>query len=91
MALRRSGACLDAPTDDFGYRAIHPILNLAERLVILPAIVNLHAQIWAVNHIPCRASIAMCGMPVDLCVSPEITVCDCWRGHRVAKVIPELG
>ncbi|GFY97477.1 hypothetical protein Acr_12g0000180 [Actinidia rufa] len=62
-------------------------------MVVLPATVNLHARIWAVNHTHVMQASLCCvssvGIPVDLCVSPELRR-NYWRGRHAARVIPEL-
>ncbi|GFZ15601.1 hypothetical protein Acr_25g0000100 [Actinidia rufa] len=67
--------------------------DLAERLVVLPATVNLHARIWTVSRAHVVQATLCCvssvGISVNLCVSPELRR-DCWRGRHVARVITEL-
>ncbi|GFZ10134.1 hypothetical protein Acr_21g0007330 [Actinidia rufa] len=65
-----------------------------ERLVVLPATMNLHSRIWAVSraHVvqATLCYVSSVGISVNLCVSPELRR-DCWRSRHVAGVIPELG
>ncbi|GFZ19255.1 hypothetical protein Acr_27g0009940 [Actinidia rufa] len=65
-----------------------------ERLVVLPATMNLRARIWAVSRAHVVQATLCCvssvGISVNLCVSPELRR-DYWRGRHVAGVIPELG